>query len=112
MERSDSIRTTVNVTSAISGALFGATAGMIGGTFGAAAGGVAGALIGGLGALSLERRRHAPDVDEDVDDATWAAMIEPPRTDDEAWHTRQHPRARVHYAYPPTFARGWMFLRP
>ncbi|HVH46746.1 MAG TPA: hypothetical protein VM925_30600 [Labilithrix sp.] len=69
-----------------------------------------GALSGGLAARAIERRRHARAVD-DVDDTTWAAMIEAPREDDAAWHTRQHPRAHVHYEYPPTFASGSMLLR-
>lgn len=84
---------------------------MVDGVLGAVSGIAFGAGWGGLATLALERRRHALEVDK-IDDAVWAAMIEPPLDDDPAWHTRQHPRAHVHYEYPPTFATGSLLFRP
>jgi hypothetical protein len=101
----------IETRAAVSAALVGGTIGTMGGIPGAILGATVGVLSGAFAALAIERQRRARAL-ANVDDATWAAMIEAPREDDASWHTRQHPRAHVHYEYPPTFGNGSMLLRP
>jgi hypothetical protein len=101
------------IMTAVSGALIGAMTGIVGGVLGVGLGAVAGAVFGTIGGLALQRQRQRLDVLESDDDAAWAALIEPPRTEeDDELHVRQHPTAHLHYAYPASFGVGSMLIRP